>query len=219
MYSIAATSRGPCWFHADVASSRSAPVSVTAWRSSRQRTSSDGPAWTRDDLERRLGHDAERALGADEEIDEIHSRPRVVACRQLWNVGHAVAGHRNGRDAAVGELDFERAIVARPNIASRDVEDIAVCQHDRDSLDPSSRRAVFERRRTCSIRGNGAADERAIVRGHWRVIQARRRETLLEHIERHAGTCADISICGAAQCRQPACAENDLATWRGAAGQ
>ena len=54
----------------------------------------------RDHAQDRGRHDAERAFRADEEVDQIHARPRVVPGRQLCDVGHRVGRHRNPVDSS-----------------------------------------------------------------------------------------------------------------------
>ena len=60
--------------------------------------------------QRDVRDDAERALGADEEIDEIHSRLNEVTGGFFGHVGHPQCGKADGPHAA-GRFNFERAIL------------------------------------------------------------------------------------------------------------
>jgi len=168
------------------------------------------PSRTCDDLERRLNHNAKRALCSDEQVDQIHPRRGVVASRELGNVGHHIRRHRYAEHRACCELDLEPAVVARERLASYDVEDVAAGEHDRRRVDPSTCRAVLERCGAGGIGRDRPADECAIEGRNRRVIEADGGQPALQFLERHRGADANAVAGRTADVRQRTRAQDDF---------
>ena len=135
--------------------------------------------------QRHLGDDAERALGSDEQIDEVHARGGEVAGRELGHVRHAVARHTNPH-GAVGQDDLEMPVAIGHRRAALDVEHVAAGQDDRQRLHPVARGAVLERRRAGRVGGDDAAGEGAGEGGNGRIVAARSCKGGVEIDERDA---------------------------------
>ena len=135
--------------------------------------------------QRHLGDDAKRALGSDEQVDEVHARGGEVAGRELGHVRHAVARHTNPH-GAVGQDDLEMPVAIGHRAAALDVEHVAVGQDDRQRLHPVARGAVLERRRSRRVGGDDAAGEGAGEGGNGRIVAARSCKGGVEIDERDA---------------------------------
>ena len=154
--------RVPAW--------RRSSASASAAASSPTRRQADEPRGRRrqhDELDRR--DDAERAFGADEEIDEVHARRRRNTRRRASarpacdSVGIAIRGSRRRR-----RRSRSRRSGLAVDVAALEIEDVAVGEHDGERADPAAGCAVLERRRAGGVGRDGAADRRAIVGGERR---------------------------------------------------
>src|SRR5205814_1063990 len=98
-----------------------------------------------DEAEARAGDDAEGALGADEEVEEVRRR-EVAGGRlhvRLLPEGDGPGGRRRtvrGHDAAIGK-------------------------HGLDGLDPGTRRPIPERARARRVAGDGTTERAFAARG------------------------------------------------------
>ena len=172
----------------------------------------------RQHAERDLSDQAKRAFAADEEIDQVHIRPREVSGGQLRHVGHPIVRHRNPY-APMGELDVEIAVAMGARGAALDVEDVTARQDDRQRLGPVARRAVFERCRAGGVRRDRPADEGAEERRRGRVVTPGPIERRVELGECDTGFHANRLAADLEDAIEPLRAEEDLAHRCRAAGE
>ncbi len=135
-----------------------------------QRDEGRGRRWEHVEVD--AGHDAERAFGPDEEIDEVHRRGREVAGRQLRNAGHAVRRDRDAAEGSVAPDDLEMTVAAGGDFAADEIQHTTVVQHDGEATDPGPCRSMLERGRTSGVGGDGAADGGAVVGRHRRIASS-----------------------------------------------
>ena len=140
----------------------------------------------RKDLERRARDDSERALGTDEEIDEVHPRLREVAGGHLRHVRHRVARHLDAQDTAA-KRELEISVGMRARFPALDVEHVAAREHDGDRLHPVARGSVLEGCGACGVGGDRSADERSRECWRGRVVPSVVGDGKIELGQRDAG--------------------------------
>ena len=105
--------------------------------------------WPGRGAEQHLGDHAERAFGADEQVNQIHLGRNEISGRVLRNSRHP---QRRDGDEACGTP-----------LATFQVEDVAVDQDHGDAVDPLTDGAVLESGRTCRACGGRASSGRAEI--------------------------------------------------------
>ncbi len=166
----------------------------------------------RKDPERDRGDDSQRPLRSDEQVDQVHPGPGIVAGRQLRHERHPIRGNRN-RDRLRVEPQLEPP-VACPRSAALDVQDVAGRQDHAQRLDPVARRPVLECRGAGGVGGDGAADERA-AEGRGRRIQTSCPfKRPVQRLERHACPDADAVRAHHFDAGQPPGTDDRFAHWR-----
>lgn len=131
--------------------------------------------------------DPERALGADEQIDQIHARGGMVAGGALRH--RRIGVRRNRHDQlARGSADLEEAVGMGQRPAALEIQDLAVWQHHRHGGDPVPRGPVLERVRARRVGRYRASDEGAGIGGGGRIPEPARFERILQRLQGHART-------------------------------
>ena len=170
------------------------------------------------DAQRDVHDDPQRALGADEEVDEVHAGRGKVTGRQLGNARHPVAGHGHAHRTTAPDY-FEVAVGMRLNEAPFDIEHVTGRQDDREALHPVSCGAVLERRGAGGVGCDGPAHEGAREGRRRRVVALRTPERRVELREGDAGLDAGSIAADADDPIETGRAQHDVAARRGAAGQ
>ena len=161
------------------------------------------PAGARRVRKRHLDDHAERAFGADEQIDEVHagarrsSRP-IASARPACGSG----GTRTRLDA--GRVTISKHAVRSTRAPPLDVEHVAAGEDDREAVDPVAHGAVLEGRGAGRVGRDRAADGGAEIRRHRRQPAADGSERILQGLQRDAGAGAtrspSMAIGSAARC-------------------
>jgi hypothetical protein len=127
----------------------------------------------------------QRALRADEQIDQVHWIRGEVASGDLFHGGQAVFRNGNLEIRTVGQPDAERAAATCHDLSPLDFQQIAVEKQHPQAVDPLARDAVLEGRRAARVRRGGAADHRLLVGRHRREIKALPGHGLLHLAQAH----------------------------------
>ena len=210
--------RSMCSIAATAGSRRSSATRAIASASDPHGTSALAVVGHRRQRAERHGRDhAERPLGPDEEIDQVHVRFRVIAGGPLDDVGHPVGRHRHV-DRSARSRDGETAAMRAP-LAAADGQLRPVRQDHRQRLDPRAHRSVPERRGAGRVGRHDPAGERAREGRRRRKPGAARRERVLDDGDRDARFHADVGRPDVEHARQLFRGEDHLAHGRRAAGQ